>query len=442
MKIIRITSFISLFLLTQIHFQAHSQKSNCDRLIQHGVSNVVNVHSSRALNETRYSYLSDVDIENADERTIVQLEAKVFGIGSGGGGLTIEKRRQRLLEKKQELFMQMGQNAVIDMKSRLLYDRALAAWERCLELEGRKEFVTQYDFDDLGNKVSIKLTYIGAAGDRAALKWYGSDVEGFSNPIIRSSNKFLTDSLIDNRSATFVFNRNKPEEIILDGYSYRRYNTGSIIIAVAGHNNDIRLDFPEIIQGPLNSPPRPGVGDIISTVLPIEIFLNLNNNNEQHIYWMLANGDPVDIKYAYNKDLGFRNVPDLRGVFLRGKNYGKFPSTIVHELDLMQYSHDLTAMPTNFKISTAPDHKHVAPVIGEEKDFHGYSKSHAQGIVYDSQQRSSGILLREFVGTVNVPEKRYGLNTNPAGQHSHTTNGWDKETAPKNVTVNYFIRVN
>ncbi|MCC5929080.1 MAG: hypothetical protein JJU28_07525 [Cyclobacteriaceae bacterium] len=436
MKTIKISSFISVFIFTQIYFEGYSQKSNCDRLIQHGVSNVVNVHSSRALNETRYSYLSDVDIENADERTIVQLEAKVFGVGSGGGGLTIEKRRQRLLEKKQELFMQMGQNAVIDMKSRLLYDRALAAWERCLELEGRKEFVTQYDFDDLGNKVSIKLTYIGAAGEsgRSALKWYGSDVEGFSNPIIKSTGKFQTDSLIDNRSATFIFNRNEPEEINLDGYSYKRYKSGSIILAVAGHNNDIRLDFPEIIQGPLNSPTRPGVGDIVASILPIDVFLNLNNNPNLHIHWMLANGDPIDISYAYNRDLGFANVPDLRGLFLRGKNYGRFPANQVTEMSLNQFQKDLTAKPTNFAIAENGAHDHYSGIVGNSTlaQSYPYSKTENQGL---------GFYVAAF-GNAATHWVYTGLKTQSVGNHNHTISGWDPETIPKNITVNYFIRVN
>ncbi|HEY6347094.1 MAG TPA: hypothetical protein VIY49_36855 [Bryobacteraceae bacterium] len=90
-------------------------------------------------------------------------------------------------------------------------------------------------------------------------------------------------------------------------------------------------------------------------------------------------------------------VPDLRGVFLRGKNYGQKPG--VEEVDLGQYRPD-----------TVGPHQHKVMVPGNEQDEVGikYEWGHIK-IEKDKLVRA----LDDFT-----------------------------ETQPKNVTVNYFCKVN
>lgn len=59
-------------------------------------------------------------------------------------------------------------------------------------------------------------------------------------------------------------------------------------------------------------------GQIVSSMLSVEQFLQVNGNN-----WILADGRKVPGS-LYAK-LVSESVPDLRGVFLRGKNYGRDP---------------------------------------------------------------------------------------------------------------------
>lgn len=248
--------------------------------------------------------------------------------------------------------------------------------------------------------------------------------------------------MIDNRGVTFVYERDIPQEKLINGYKYKEYNTGNITVVIAGQGNNISIPFPQKLLGPLEILSRPGVGEIVTSILDVNSFLDLNNDDSQNIYWMLADGSPIPENYALRKNLNIEKVPDLRASFLRGKNHGRFPTNVVPEYYLMQFETDLTAKPKSFNIAPALDHKHVAPVIGNGIDAGQHSKNHSAGVVYNNQQSSSGILLREFVGTVNQPDARYGLNTGPSGQHNHTISGWERETIPKNVTVNYFIRVN
>src|SRR5690606_10842680 len=58
--------------------------------------------------------------------------------------------------------------------------------------------------------------------------------------------------------------------------------------------------------------------EIITSVLEPDMFFQLYDKDE----WMLANGDPIPPHASVFKSFYGDQVPDLRGIFLRGKNYG------------------------------------------------------------------------------------------------------------------------
>nr|MBI1232179.1 hypothetical protein [Cytophagales bacterium] len=437
----------NLLILSALIFgynSSYSQNSNCQALLDHGISNIINQYSLETLDQAKYLLFDGVDLDQADDLTIVNLDVKVFGVGDGVGDLTIQQRRTRIKKKRQELFIKRASTSNQISQAKMIYDNAIKAWEKCIELESKANLITEFDILTLGQKVQVKISYVGGAGrptERSAYKYEGSELAGFKLTEIYPKS-FSKDSLIDNRGVTFVYVRDLPIDRIINGYKYKDYAEGNISLVIAGRGNNISIPFPKSLIGPLEVITRPGLGEIVSSVLDVSTLLDVNNDGSQNIYWMLADGSPIPENYALRKNLNIERVPDLRASFLRGKNHGRFPANVVPENRLMQFQSDLTSKPRNFNIAPEPDHKHVAPVIGNGIDPGQHSRNHSAGVVFNNEQSSSGILLREFVGTISQPDARYGLNTGPSGRHNHTISGWDRETVPKNVTVNYFIRVN
>lgn len=102
---------------------------------------------------------------------------------------------------------------------------------------------------------------------------------------------------------------------------------------------------------------------------------------------------------------GAKTVPDLRGVFLRGRNDGRFPTTgktAVAEHELGAYTPD----------SVGP-HQHKIMVPGEESQPAGADISSTIS-PHAAVEESS--LVRSYDGAT--------------------------ETQPKNVTVNYYCKIN
>lgn len=116
--------------------------------------------------------------------------------------------------------------------------------------------------------------------------------------------------------------------------------------------------------------------------------------------WVLCDGRDIRGSRLQSLTSNHANVPDLRGVFLRAKNYGRYPN--VDETELGGYREDTVK---------AHQHKVQVSVSGN-----GSSQS---GIVYSgpSKLAADPLLPGEFVDQ-------------------------GKETQPKNVTVNYFCKIN
>lgn len=67
---------------------------------------------------------------------------------------------------------------------------------------------------------------------------------------------------------------------------------------------------------PAALPPPPRLGEVVASMLDAPQFAQVNGSG-----WVLADGRPVpDTLYA---KMVSSNVPDLRGVYLRGMNYGR-----------------------------------------------------------------------------------------------------------------------
>jgi hypothetical protein len=150
------------------------------------------------------------------------------------------------------------------------------------------------------------------------------------------------------------------------------------------------------------------VGSIVDSMLTTAQFQALIGNPSPAI-WVLADGSAVPGS-AYATLTGFGNIPDLRGIFTRGKNNGATTpdNNPAGDLPLGQYQAD-----------TFAGHSHVGLF------------DQATNNQWGQQLYSTGVGLAL-------------LATQPAGVSSsfYTGNTGGAETSPKYVTINKFIRIN
>ncbi len=139
------------------------------------------------------------------------------------------------------------------------------------------------------------------------------------------------------------------------------------------------------------------LGCIEQSVLTEAQFQNVNGPN-----WVLCDGRNIaGSKLA--QLTGISNTPDLRGEFLRGKNLGKFKD--VEEAALGEH-----------KADTVGPHQHIERVYDPDAP----ETRNGAGIYYDGGKR--------YTDKVGV----FLLGVFPA----------NSETRPRNVTVNYFYKIN
>lgn len=138
-------------------------------------------------------------------------------------------------------------------------------------------------------------------------------------------------------------------------------------------------------------------GSILASMLDVDTFLLKNGPK-----WMLADGSKAPENSDYFKLFPNSTVPDLRGVFLRGKNYNRDPAIGNADGD--------------FK-------------TGEFQPFSINSHSHGYTqMVYDNS-----------IDGVDSTARYSGEHHNELRQ-TEAIGG--KEVRPNNVTVNFFICVN
>jgi len=163
-------------------------------------------------------------------------------------------------------------------------------------------------------------------------------------------------------------------------------------------NGAITINFPEIKPSPPFVALTTGIGEIVASLLSVEQFKTTYNTNGQR--WELAQGQeaPPDSRF---RQFVSQTLPDLRGVFLRGNNNGRETATGNPEGD--------------YKVGEYRKDEVVAHT-------HGLSQLDIGG--GETNARSDNVRAKFNYQVQETTDSFGGL-----------------ETRPRNVTVNYFIRV-
>lgn len=154
------------------------------------------------------------------------------------------------------------------------------------------------------------------------------------------------------------------------------------------------------------------VGSIIDSVLNQSTFQS--QNGSATIRWIIADGRDVTGS-EYQLLTGSTTVPDLRGIFRRGKNNGRADGNQNPDGDLAVGTFSGFAIQSHNHGFVDPGHSHTSLAVNS----------------------TGGPPLQNGVGFA-VP----AANTGVSQTHISIQAAGGNQTAPANVTVNTFIRIN
>ena len=139
--------------------------------------------------------------------------------------------------------------------------------------------------------------------------------------------------------------------------------------------------------------------------------------------WLLCHGQtvPTGSEYESLRKMVGSNLPDLRGLFLRGRNEGRTDDwKDPDERPIGRLQGDATRRPNNpFTSDAQGNHRHGL------LDWRYHNRRDDPGNFGHLESRPDG-------------DRQY---TEYAGAHTHTiTGGGDSETRPKNICINWIIK--
>ncbi|MFZ9260931.1 MAG: phage tail protein, partial [Limnohabitans sp.] len=161
------------------------------------------------------------------------------------------------------------------------------------------------------------------------------------------------------------------------------------------------------------------VGSIVQSLLSEAQFMAAAGHDA--VNWVLADGRSV-AGSRYAQITGSATVPDLRGAFFRAAGQNSNNQANWNGGTVGSSHDDTTRMPrTAFTTATAGSHSHGLT--------NGASYVKTSGGGHDLQPGASG--AAEGTSTFSTD-----------GNHTHTINGGDAETAPVHYSLNTFLRIN
>lgn len=412
-------NFILIFNLAIASISFGQTTNNCDAIILHGLRNISVSMGSDVLTSRTYSNNCHKDFSTLTDEQIGAAEIEAFGYVKGTINYSRKQRETALTEwcKTNENEVQFYSSKIAE--SNLIYGRAYDAYEKCIELQTDK---IQFDYQPSEDYMTINISMrYNDPSSGNGIYLTGVEAEGFEYKIryvnredkISEISKLPEDSpvFINNLATNIIFKRNKPDSVVFENESYLKLNRGTITIQTSGKS--ISLFYPEEIksqipnfyklQDQINQKTQEygigGIGSIEASLLTEGEFKKLYNSNGQE--WVLAKGQKISENSRYFILTKKDTLPDMRGMFLRGKNYDRKPEDGNVDKDLELGKIQKEALNLSFNI--------LGPTRNGYKTLNNSGSGDDVRIDFDFKNE----------------EKMFG-----------------NETRPKNVTVNYFIRIN
>jgi len=214
-------------------------------------------------------------------------------------------------------------------------------------------------------------------------------------------------------------------EVVVDGTTLGRTKLGAVPYAVEA---DRASDAAGALNDRLTALERGGrlpVGTVVTSTLTESQY-----SDSAGAGWVLADGRAVpNSKYA--QITGSANVPDLRGLYLRGKNNGREDGKQNPDGELAIGDFQESMLANHGHAVTDPQHQHEAPTTNGAPGQREVPVPTASGVDYFSAEGAPLTNLSPTGITIANDSARLDRSDALVGN----------ETRPRSATINYFIRI-
>lgn len=402
MKLLRpLALVVSVFVM-----QVAAAQDLCGPLLQHGIYDSFRERTDQANSQLIDREVCDAysSLKNSSNSASGSASYAGFGAKFGMSNQQLDVIGKNRCEKD---YSATASKELIEKAGRYISEPAVEAWKDCTQrvIAAQKNGGLVVDTTYLGEELGGSGLTIGLRNAPAIGSTSGTQtvlitrIETFprnslicSGPLVESLNASPAGVQLGYSIQAFQCTRDLNKEPVQ--YAGRRVLAvpSSVTIYTAADTVVRKLSlvpaYPPLIPY--------GVGDIVSSSLTLEQFTITHGTG-----WRLANGGAVP-GTAYSRVTGLTTVPDLRGVFLRGRNYDR-------RLDMGDPAGD-------------------KPVGTYEADE---LKKHAHKI--EPRPMARGAPLN--------PEYDLATTANLMGRIPETEPFGGNETRPRSVVVNFFIKV-
>ena len=400
---------LSLFIV----FPVSSQVSDCGFLIRDGIRNFYKTHTySRDYSESKDKICEAYSsyIQNNNLTTAKVKYAKVFKGGGSYSKNKIEKIGKWACDESWSVdeFLQNNQayTSIIDPNWADVISNCINATANSISYK-----IVQSDDPYLGD-ISISIKGTAGSGQKhpkiVAVVGDSNDFI-FSGDVTNSSSNL--DISLEEKAFTLNIKRkdlDNTKPIIVAGQKVLG-KSKTLTIGIS-NGQSIQIVYPTIPYEKTVQLTK-GVGEIVTSLLDQDEFYNLYNKNSE--MWSLADGSTAPHGTSFRQYLDRTNplangkIPDLRGVFLRGYNHNR---------------NDGKGNPN--------------PTAIGEHQMDGYANHTHQYYKYDEEGNKS------YLFVTNTPNHSTWPYASGANKKTGGAIGHGAETRPRNVTVNFFIRIN
>jgi len=395
-----------LLLLIQLSVSINliSQNCNCSELLQYGLYN----HFNKTVKVDDYSKLNNEIYNSSKKESSESMDAsasyKVFSASYG--------------ETEYDLLQKISSGSNLSVKDRshlenvstkMVSTEMMSAYKECLRLcqDSGLKFSSSFPSDSRFKSLSFNLEYNPKPGvtRQPIIKEIYIIPEGCYECQGDIVDLKESGNYVENHTTYKLLCQRKIEKAAfkLDGTDDKFVYAEEALISIQSDMGDYQIRIPMLEAN--TSEFSKGIGEIVASLMTEEVFIATHGND-----WVLANGSPAPSGSEYKKYIDKylphlkSKLPDLRGVFLRGKNHNR-PNGGNEDGDLSLGT---------YQVDELKSHNHPF------KDKHAHDDKWAY-------------------------EKNTGKNHFDADlttSNSKTSDFGGKETRPRNVTVNYFIKIN
>lgn len=398
-----------LLLIAALAVEAASAQESCNALLRHGIFDRVRETAEISNNSTIQSAFCANYSKYKSDKLAGSGEAD-YGFGLFGASARLNK--EQIESIGQVLcgsdFSDTAAQSLINKSSALVSAPAIDAWQECQRLHAHGLKVETSVNDEVTN-VGVTIRYDKPPGVES--------FPFFDSIQVRPTGAFsCAGSLTDLRkgvrlaeSSLSMLCERKVSPQPKMGLTKRNIYAPAASISVITGAGAIVRHFSEL---PAESPvPERGLGEIVASMLPESLFVKSYGAG-----WVLADGRAV-AGTSYERFIG-KNVPDMRGLFLRGKNNGRAEGGNP-DGDLELGALQIGSLQKHVHPVEDPGHSHKDP-----------TSSYVAGKLHLPVDASSAARYIDHSARTSTE-----LTNVTVGEYGGT------ETRPANITVNYFVKV-